>query len=410
MTSTHTLPVVPDQILRKAELADLVSVLRARHNQKLDVVVPTNNIRLHQGNLVVGGLDEIVVPGQPARLTTDGVTEAVEPFTFDPSGAYQPTHHADQDLASLFEIPVRYVRKLRTQDVELLDINVNRWADKAEGNSLLRLLYGSVADRPGLVGIARAIRSDRYAIIDHLDTVMSILAGLKEAGLDGTNIKGIDLSEEKLYLNIEVPEIAVHGRSLIENYRSPFTGQTGAELPLVHAGLKFTNSEIGRGAFEVTPYAVFEVCANGATINAHKLRKVHMGKVLEPGQIKWSQETLNAANELVRNQVRDAVGSFLSTDFLETVIDEWEREAGVEVIKPADTIKVIAKELQYTEDEQDAILSAFIKGGDMGAFAVGHAVTAAVQDFADPDRAHEVGESHLAAVKIAARVAVKAEV
>jgi len=407
--SVNTLPVVPDETLRKADLAALIDVLRRRHAQKLDVVIPTNNIRSLGGNLVLGGLDNIAVPAQAARITESGVTEAVPAFDFDPSGLYRPTHIVDQDLANLFEIPVRYVRRLREQHVDLLDTNINEWAARADGNSLLRLLWGSSND-PGTTGIVRAIRSDRYAIIDNLDTVMSILAGLKEAGLDGSNIKNVDLSEEKLYLNIEVPEIAVHGRSLIENYRSPFTGQLGSELPLVHAGLKFTNSEIGRGAFEVTPYAVFEVCANGATINAHKLRKVHLGKVLEEGQIKWSQETLNAANELVRNQVRDAVGRFLSTDFLETVIDEWEAEAGVEVVKPADTIKVIGKELQFTEDEQDAILNAFIKGGDTTAFAVGHAVTAAVQGFEDPDRAHEVGESHLDAVKIAARVAVKAEV
>ena len=178
----------------------------------------------------------------------------------------------------------------------------------------------------------------------------------------------------------------------------------------MHAGIKFVNSEIGRGALEAIPYAVFEVCSNGATVNAYKMRKIHVGKVLEPGAVTWSQDTIRAANELVAKQVRDAVASFLTTDFLNKVVDEWEREAGVEVIKPADTIKVIGKELQYTEDEQDAILSSFIKGGDMGAFAVGHAVTAAVQEFSDPDRAHEVGESHLAAVQIAARVAVKAEV
>jgi hypothetical protein len=407
---TSTLPSVPEQRLRNADAATLLTTLRDRHAAKLDIVAPTNGIRLFGGNFLMGGLDEVDVPEQPAKLTPNGVTEAVPGFSYDPSGMYRPTYVVDQDIASLLDIPVRYVRKMRDQDVELLDINVNRWAEKEQGNSLFRLLRGSSEAHPGTLGIVRAVRSDRYAIIDHLDTVMSILSGLREAGLDGSNIKGIDLSDEKLYLNVEVPEIAVHGRSLIENYRSPFTGQTGAELPLVHAGLKFTNSEIGRGAFEITPFAVFQVCKNGATINAHKLRKVHLGKVLEPGQIKWSQETLAAANELVRNQVRDAVGSFLSTDFLTGVVDEWEREAGVEVIKPADTGKVIGKELQYTEAEQDAILASFIKGGDMGAFAIGHAVTAAVQDFEDPDRAHEVGESHLAAVRIAARVATKVEV
>lgn len=403
------LPVVPDETLRKAELPALIDVLRRRHAQTLDVVVPTNNIRSLGGNLVIGGLDEVEVPAQPARLTPSGVTEAREAFTFDPAGLYRPTHIVDQDLASLFEIPVRYVRKLRDQHVDLLDTNVNEWAARADGKSLLRLLWGS-SDNGEVNGIVRAIRSDRFAInMDHLDTVMGIYSAIKAKGIEGT-ITQVDLSDEKLYLSIEIPEIAVHGRSLIANYRSPFTGQLGSELPLVHAGLKFTNSEIGRGAFEITPFAVFEVCANGATINAHKLRKVHLGKVLEEGQIKWSQETLNAANELVRSQVGDAIDSFLSTDFLENVIDEWEKEAGVEVVKPADTIKVIAKELQYSEEEQDAILDMFIKGGDMSAFGMGHAVTAAVQEFDDPDRAHEVGESHLEAVQIAARVAVKAEV
>ena len=139
----------------------------------------------------------------------------------------------------------------------------------------------------------------------------------------------------------------------------------------MHAGVKFVNSEIGRGALEAIPFAVFETCGNGASINAYKLRRVHVGKTLEEGQVRWSQDTIKAATELVGKQVRDAVTSFLSTDFLNTVIDEWEREAGVEVIKPADTIKVVGKELAYPEDVQDEILSMFIKGGDMGAFAIG---------------------------------------
>ena len=226
--NTALLPAVPERNLRNADLAALIPVLKGGHAQRLDVVYPTNNIRSLGGNLVLGGIDEITVPAQPARLTETGVTEAVEAFNFDPSGLYAPTPIADQDIANLFNIPVRYVRRLRAEDVELLDVNVNRWAAKAEGNSLIRAVYGSVAGSPEISGKVRSIRSDRYAIYDDFDTTMSLLAGLKEAGLGGNNIRSIDLSEERLYINVEVPEIAVHGRSLIENYRSPFTGQTGA--------------------------------------------------------------------------------------------------------------------------------------------------------------------------------------
>ncbi|QIG58295.1 hypothetical protein SEA_SKOG_143 [Gordonia phage Skog] len=400
MTAIATLPQVPAQRLRNSNLVELVNALKARRAQKLDVVVPTNHIRLSGGNLLVGGLDEVKVAD---HIDESGVTPG---FSFDPSGLYEPTHIVDQHIASLFNIPVRYVRKLREEDVELLDINVNRHADRVTtGSNLLRLIWGSNPTDAATTGIVRAILSDRYQIIDHLDTVLAILAGLKEAGLGGENVKSVDLSENKLYLNIEVPEIAVHGRSLIKGYRSPFSGQSGEDLPLVHAGLEFSNSENGNGAFQVTPKAIFQVCNNGATINAFNLRKIHLGRKLEQGQINWSKGTITAANELVRNQVRDATKSFLSTDFLNAAVDEWEKEAGVEVRKPLDVIKVVAKELSYTENEQEEILADFIKGGQLTSGGIGHAITSVAQRIEDPDRSHDFAETHQKATSIAARVA-----
>lgn len=414
MTAILDLPEVPAQALRHADLASTVGVLRARRSQKVDVVVPTNQLSLVGGNLSVAGLGSVQVKDHviPAVVNADGVTpeRVVEGFTYNPSGLYHPNSVVDQHLADLFKIPVRYIRKLRIEDVELLDINVNRHAERSIGSNLVRLLWGRTPGNDVTTGVARAILSDRYQIIDHLDTVLAILAGLDELGLNGSNVKDLDLSESKLYLNVEVPEIAVHGRELIENYRSPFTGQTGAELPMVHAGIKFTNSEDGRGALSATPYALFEVCANGATIDAINgnkvgIRRTHIGKQLNHGEIKWSAETVKAANELVRNQVKDAVGQFLTTDFLQSAVDGWRELAGVKVEKVAETLQVVSDELSWTEDEQADILAKFIDGGDRSAFAVGQAVTASVQGFANADRAHELGEQHLVAAKIAAREA-----
>ena len=411
MNAINLLPEVPAQALRRADLAATVQVLKARRTQKVDVVVPTNQLSLQGGNLLVQGLDSVQVP-EHIQLTPDGVN-TVPGFTYNPSGLYRPNSIVTQHLATLFKIPKVYLDKLKVEDVELLDINVNRHAARATGSNLVRLLWGQTPGDDKTTGIARAVLSDRYQIIDHLDTVLSILAGLDELGLDASNIKELDLSETKLYLNVEVPEIAVHGRELIKNYRSPFSGQTGEELPMVHAGIKFTNSEVGHGALRAQPYAVFEVCSNGATIDAIAGNKVgisrtHIGKQLDQGEIRWSADTVRAANELVRNQVKDAVGQFLNVDFLQSAVDEWRELAGVEVAKPAETIKVIADELSWTEAEADDILGKFIKGGVTNAFGFGQAVTAAVQDIADADRAHELGEQHLKAATIAAREAVKA--
>jgi hypothetical protein len=401
--SIDLLPEVPAQALRHSDLAAAVPVLKARRAQKIDVVVPTNQVRAQGGNILIQGLDSIQVPSH-TRLTEDGVT-TVPGFTYNPSGLYQPTSVVDQQISDLHKIPVRYLRKLREQDVELFDINVNRHAERATGSNLVRLIWGQVPGHLTTTGIVRAILSDRYAIIDHLDTVLSVLAGLDELGFGGENITSLDLSDRKLYIEIDAPQVAVHGRELIQNYKSPFTGQTSAELPLVHAGIKIVNSEIGHGAFEVKPFARFEVCANGATIDGFGVRKVHVGKQLSQGEVNWSQDTLRAANELVRNQVKDAVGQFLSVDFLQARVDEWRELAGVEVVKAAETIKVIADELVWTEDESAAILNKFIKGGDTSAFAIGQAVTAQAQDVTGADRSHELGEQHLKAAKIAVREA-----
>lgn len=403
--SIDLLPEVPAQALRNVDLAAAVPVLKARRAQKIDVVVPTNQVTSQGGNILIQGLDSIQVPSH-TRLTPEGVT-TVPGFTYNPSGLYQPTSVVEQQISGIHNIPVKYLRRLLAEDVELFDINVNRHAARATGSNLVRLIWGQIPGNTQTTGIVRAILSDRYAIIDHLDTVLAVLSGLDELGYGGENITRLDLSDRKLYIEIDAPQVAVHGRELIANYRSPFTGQTGAELPLVHAGIKIVNSEIGHGAFEVKPFARFETCANGASIDGFGLRKVHVGKQLDGGEVRWSNDTLRAANELVRNQVKDAVGQFLSVDFLSARVDEWRELAGVEVVKAAETIKVIADELSWTEDESAAILNKFIKGGDTSAFAVGHAVTAQAQDVVNADRSHELAESHLRAAKIAAREAQK---
>ena len=405
--SVLDLPYVPSQALRSSDLSAAVTVLKARRSQKVDVVVPTNQLSFQGGNLLVQGLDSVQVPEQ-THLSEDGVT-VIPGFTYNPSGLYRPSSVVDQQIADLFKIPVKYIRKLRAEDVELLDINVNRHAERATGSNLVRLIWGQTPGDLQTTGYARAVLSDRFNIIDHLDVVLSILAGLDELGLAGDqSIVKLDLSERKLYMEIDAPGIAVHGRELVKDYKSPFTGQTGEELPLVHAGIKIVNSEIGHGAFEVKPFARFEVCANGATIDGFGSRKVHVGKQLEQGTVSWSHATQAAALELVRNQVRDSVGHFLTTDFLQARVDEWRELAGVEVAKPAEVIKTIADELVWTEAEADDILNKFIKGGNTSAFAVSQAVTAAVQGVEDADRAHELGEQHLKAATIAAREAVRA--
>lgn len=403
MTTTELLPLVPESTLSNADLPDLIDLLKQQFTQRVDHIVPTSTIRLNGGNLELAALDEVAVP---AQMTENGVTGG---FSFDPSGLYKPNRIVDSHLASLFEIPLRYVRRLREQDVELLDINVNRWAAKAEAGHkrMLRTVYGQVPNQPGLTGIVRAILSDRYLIMDNLDAAMSVLSGLAEGGFGIHNIRALNLTESRMYIDVEVPEVAVAGRSLVQNYVSPFTGQTGAELPLVHAGVRITNSEIGMGKLSATPYCVFEVCANGAQMNVDALQKVHLGGALGEGTIDWSTDTRVKADELVRAQVRDAISHFVSEDYLNSVVDRLEKDAGVEITRPETVIETVAKEMAYTAEEQDNILNKFFASRKFDTGGVYQAVTAAAQDIKDFDRRFEVEGSAPQVMAVAAKAQAK---
>lgn len=387
---------LPQRTLRNSDLRTLVQVLKDQHAAKVDLVVPTNSIRLDAGRLIIDGQELI--------LDDTGVT--------DPNGAYTTTHVVDQNLADLFGIPVRYIRRMRAEKIGLLDINVNEWAADATGKSLLRIIQGSNVEDPTSMGYVRAILSDRYGFRDHLDTVMSVLQGLREVTvvgddgvekrLDASNVTGIDLSDERIYLSVDVPEIKIHAQDLVKNYH--FYDQDSKDNPFMSAGLVFTNSEVGRGAFQILPRAVVQVCKNGMRRDVDGFRKVHLGGRLQEGSINWSVETQDAANEFVKAQVKDAVKSFLSEGYLTNLRDDLLKDAGVEIpgSNAKETVELVGKKLQYSAAEQDMILDDFMANGQLTSGGILHAVTSATQRIENPDRAFEFEGTAVQAMQLAA--------
>jgi hypothetical protein len=388
-----TLPAVPARTLRNANVGDLITLLEQQHRQKVDVVMPVSDVRFTSGNLVISD--------QAPDINDEGVT--------DFNGTYRMTDRSDSQLGDVLDIPTRYVRKLRAQHVELMDTNVNELArvhDPAK-KVLVRMLSGSDPMYPGTHGIVRAVLSDRYGIRDNLDTVLALLDGMRAAGLGAQHIRGADLSDERLYLRVTAPELEVVAPKLLEGYRSPWAGTAhGGEaantLPVVYAGMLVTNSETGGGALAITPELRIRICDNGLIINADAMRKIHLGKKLDDGKVNWSADTIDAANDLIKKQVRDAVASFMNVDYVKTVIEKLEETSGTPLTAPADVIEVVAKKLSYSQDEQRGILDHFIKGGQMTAGGVMQAVTSYAQLIADVDRSNEFAATGVDAMLVAA--------
>ena len=397
--TTNLLPL-PTRTLRNADVADLARVLGTQDRQTIDLVSSTSKLSVTNGSLNITGVEPV--------LSENGVT--------DPNGSYRFTTTGVGQVAGVFGVPTRYARTMLDENVALFDQNINSWANHAKFDDkkvLVRLLWGLDPENPESTGIVRAVLSDRYGARDNLPTLLAVLDGIREAGLSANDvtIKG-DLSDDRMYVVVDAPEIQGYGWKLLEGYRSPYgngsgTGHGGTDaenLPIISAGLLITNSETGGGATKITPRLKVRACSNGLQITQDAMRQVHLGAKLSEGEVEWSADTRQAANVLAKKQAADAVRSFLSVTYVEKVIAKLEAEADVPVKDVAATIEVVSKEQGYTQEESSSILNFFIDGGQRTAGGVMQAITAAVQQIEDPDRAFEIESGALDAMAVAVKI------
>jgi hypothetical protein len=319
---------------RNATLADLAALLRDQQARKVDVVAHADAIHAEAGRLVIEGTEPL--------LSTDGVTLT--------RGAYTPTEVCDQGLADKLGIPTAYLRRLRTEHLDLYEANVNGWLARTGKRYLVRGLRGDAGG-----GIARAFLSDAYRIVDNLDVLMAALDGIRQAGTPVT-IDGCDLTERRMYVRVVSDIVRALAPQLLAGYRSPFTGATGADNPVVFGGFVLANSETGCGAFTLTPRLVVQVCRNGM-ISQDALRAVHLGSRMDEGVIRWSHDTQQRNLDLVTAQARDAVTTFLDTSYVQAKITELSRTAGQPVEDPEEAVKIVAGKLRFTDGQQHAILN-----------------------------------------------------
>jgi hypothetical protein len=369
---------------RHATLADTAALLRQRHAAQLDVVLSARDLR------AVDGLLRITGAGEPV-LSIDGVTASQDLF--------RPTGTCDDTLADKLKIPTQYLRRTRRHP-HLYDTNVNTWLDDDPNR---RLLVRTLRDTGtgGGIGIGRAVLSHQYRILDDLDVLMAVLAGLRDADAE-VDITQCDLTERRMYVKIRSARIAAHAPALLQHYVSPFTGQRGADNPLVFAGLVIRNSETGHGRFAITPQITVQVCDNGLTITQDELGEVHLGGRLPDGVVTWSADTRDTHTRLITKQARDAVTTFLTEDYLQRKITEIQRTAGVPIRDVPATLTHVAKQLHYTDEQQATILRHFITGADSTSGGVLHAVTSTAQTLADADTAYTLERTGLRAMALAA--------
>lgn len=345
-------------------LEQLVMNLEARNKAKRDFVVTSKNIHLGVDNGFIIHLEN-------------------EDYFFNGTDLYH------SQVGEKLGIPSQYYKKMKLNRPELLRENVNGWLEYAPGKKFLVRTYETESqfDNTG-----RAFLSDGYNIIDDNDVLFAALEAIKKSGVK-VQIEQAEVSDSRLYLSVVCPDVEVNAESFLKEYLK----ENDAAGNGIISGFVITNSEVGRGAFEIRPRAVICKCNNGLIVKDERFRRVHLGSKLDAGEIIWSDETRKKNRELIISQVRDAVATYLSPDFLGTMIDKIAQLHNIHLNHPIDAVQNVCKHLHLDDDHKNEILQYFL--GDQKektAMSLLNAVTREAQNM-DADTQYDV-ESEIVAL------------
>lgn len=384
--------------LRNAPFAELVTELREQQDRKVDLIVPAADLWSNAGFTVVRGM------GPNVTMTEEGVGR--DNLVLSPSDVF------DNGLSSKLSQPGRplsraYLRGLReTGRTDLVDANVN---GLLHGNKDLgvpgdprRFLIRTFTGADGHTGYARALLSDSYKTIDNWDVLQSVMQGMTSAGLDSHVVRSADLTNDRMYIKIVVPEIAVLAPELLKDYVSPYSRNKGADNPTVFAGMVISNSDTGGGALTIKPCLEIEICTNGMTITQDVVRDVHLGgKLKGEGVVQYGEDTEASNLKTIMLKTRDTVKTFLNEEYMIRAIDSLTHQAGEPLSStPAKVIEVVTKRAAFSKSDADGILDAFMRGGQVTKGGVVQAVTAYSQTIGDADKAYAMDADAFAAAGI----------
>lgn len=397
---------IAHETLRKADLSAIGALLESQRIRTVDMATQGRNLWVANGNLVVQGVEPQV------DMTPDGVT------TTDVNGVYAFGDIGIESMAARLNLPSSHLKTWRADRPDLFDTVVGYFL-RGELNGepsphitpdgrihTLRLLTADNTAVNEVDGMVRAMLGGNYFAVDNLDLLSAVADGMYEAGITPQNSRiEADLTESRMVVKVWVPELFALAPAVFGNYRSPFTGETVTTMPKVFAGLVFSNSEVGRGAWSVTPRIVFEACRNGQPIAKDAFEKRHTGERLEEhGVIKWSEDTQRANLALITKKTRDAVRTYLDVDYVKATLASLAADADVRVTEAPE--EIITKVTRHTGNtaNRSAVLNMFMQGGQYTSGGVMQAYTAAAQVTDSGDVAYDLESRAMTAMQwVAAR-------
>jgi len=203
------------------------------------------------------------------------------------------SRHALGQLCGRLELPgggTAPASYLARCPVPLARENLNHWLAHSRRSEQVVLVRTRSAEAAGEAPLVRAVLSDRYAAVDHLQLLESLPELVSQHGL---GLQAWSLDDEQLTLRLTVP--GEHPASLKDPIR---------------VGLHLSNSEVGLGRISITALLTRLVCMNGLVVKVADLGGLHrrhigragesLAETVQAGMSRVFQEADEAARRFVR--------------------------------------------------------------------------------------------------------------
>jgi hypothetical protein len=328
-------------------LTELAQEIERRRDAKRDYVLPTDKLRMMDGNNNLRFGTHIV-----------GVTDL-----------------AHGQIAQHIGIPKPYYDRMKKEAPALLAENVNAWFDLEPSTRMLRTLDGK----------ARAFLSDRYRPLENEDLAEAVLPVLLELDV---SIMSCDITDTKLYIKAVDRKVE---RSIPKGHHIGDGTHTIFKTDELCPAIVISNSEVGKGRLLVQTSLFTKACTNLAVFDDSSIKRNHVGgkhEIADGFEALLSDETRRVSDQALWMQVRDVVkGSFNEARFNALV----DKVAGMTTEKiegdPIKTVELASKRFGINEGERNSILKHLIEGGDLSRYGLFNAVTRTAEDLPDYDRA-----------------------
>ncbi len=299
---------------------------------------------------------------------TDDNAVAINPTIIIDDINYSPSEHMLGQVANKLNIPKKYFNRMLSDAPLLAKKNVDHWLKNEVKPYMVRTVGNT----------ARAFLSDRYSIIDNWDVLNAVLPALKPfAERQDLNFEQCHVTDQKMYMRLTVPSMKTE---ILKG-------------DIVNFGLQVSNSEVGLGQVEVSPFLKRLVCLNGMVATEYGKNKKHLGVSIWDGTDKQilREETIIQGNKAWVMTIQDEVNSMFSGTTFEDITNKIISASESLVIeRPAKAIEIVTKQYEFSELESEKILENLLLGKDHTKWGLANAITASAGDSKNADRSMDL--------------------